>query len=212
MRTDPSSQEPPANLEDLVGEFVDRRLNGDAVSLDEICALHPELAAELRERLRAFEFLDAAVAPDEPPFAPGEVHGDYRIEELLGQGGMGFVYRATQISLARSVAVKVALPVTHGTWFRREARAAARVQHPHVVRVLAFEVIDSQPLIVMEHVSGESLSARLRRGVRDDAGSIARHAAALADALRAIHDEGVLHGDLKPANVLITPDGRALVG
>jgi tetratricopeptide (TPR) repeat protein/predicted Ser/Thr protein kinase len=211
MRPDATSPRPQPSLEELVGEFVDRRLSGDAVSLEALCALHPDLSVPLRERLQAFEFLDAAMAPDEPPFARGDVHGDYRIEELLGQGGMGFVYRATQISLARPVAVKVAVPVTSGSWFRREARAAARVQHPHVVRVLAFEVLDSRPAIVMEYVAGESLSARLRRGVRDATADLVRQAVVLADALRAIHDQGVLHGDLKPANVLITADGRALV-
>src|SRR5262245_10921747 len=197
----------PSNLEDVVADFVDRRLAGESITIEEFCALHPRLADELRDRLVTFEQL-TALASDEPaPLSAGEVYGDYRIEELLGRGGMGFVYRATQLSLARQVAIKIGVKLSPKPRLFREARAIARLRHPNVIAVLAFEKFGTHGAMVMQYVDGESLDVRLRRGLTDDLTTILRSGASLASALQATHDERVIHRDIKPANVLIGRDG-----
>ena len=145
--------------------------------------------------------------PTELPL-PGElIAGRYRIDEMLGRGGMGAVYRATQLGLLRAVAVKVLLPDrTSSTLvrerFEREARVAAAMQHDGVVAVYDFGVDESSRLfLVMELLIGESLGERLERDrlLTEPHGSdvIAQVATALASA----HDVGLVHRDIKPDNI-----------
>src|SRR3954467_10530367 len=158
-------------------------------------------------------------APPAPPaggrFAPGVlIAGRYRIVTMLGQGGMGEVYRADDLALEQSVALKF-LPVDLArdpdrlTRFRAEARTARQVSHPHVCRVYDIGDADGQPFLTMEYVDGEDLAALLQRVGRlpeEKATQIARE---LCAALAAVHEEGLLHRDLKPANVML--DGRGKV-
>jgi Protein kinase domain len=140
--------------------------------------------------------------------------GRYRIIELLGRGGMGEVYRADDITLNQSVALKF-LPALFGqdqTWLERfynEVRLARQVTHPNVCRVFDIGQFQGEHFISMEYVDGENLASLLRRIGRlpNDKGlQIARQ---LCAGLAAAHDRGVLHRDLKPANVMI--DGRGSV-
>jgi serine/threonine-protein kinase len=142
------------------------------------------------------------------------VAGRYRIIELLGRGGMGEVYRADDITLNQSVALKF-LPTLFGSdqkWlerFRNEVRLARQVTHPNVCRVFDIGEFQGDQFISMEYVDGEDLASLLRRIGRvphDKALQIARQ---LCAGLAAAHDRGVLHRDLKPANVMI--DGRGAV-
>ena len=147
--------------------------------------------------------------------AGGTRIGTYQITELLGAGGMGEVYRAHDGRLDRDVALKL-LPAA---WFSdeaararllREARAAAGLNHPNICTIHEVGEADGQPFIAMEHVPGEPLNAVLARGsVPLD--STLRYAGQLADALAHAHDRGVIHRDLKSANIVITPDGRAKI-
>ena len=150
-------------------------------------------------------------------FAPGSVLADrFRIESILGVGGMGVVYRATDQALDVPVALKLLRPeLMHRPdafeRFRQELLLARQVSNPHVVRIHDLARHDSQWLISMDYVEGESLDRRLdREGAFpvEDAMRIARQ---LAEGLGAAHAKGVVHRDLKPSNVLLDAGGNAYI-
>ncbi|MEU3727455.1 serine/threonine-protein kinase [Streptomyces sp. NPDC031705] len=133
------------------------------------------------------------------------IAGRYRLGKRLGRGGMGTVWQAADELLGRAVAVKE-LHVGEGreaTGALREARTVAQIKHPHVVVVHDVVEDDGRPYIVMELVEGGSLADRLGADGPLDAGETARVGLALLGALSAAHDRGVLHRDVKPANVLM---------
>ena len=151
------------------------------------------------------------VAPPAPRLAPGSSIGPYRIESLLGVGGMGEVYRARDTTLGRDVAIKI-LP-RHFTAdperlarFEREARVLAALNHPNIGAIYGLEAASGVRALVLELVEGETLAVRIQRGPAPvtDALTIARQ---IADALDAAHEKGIVHRDLKPANIKVTPDG-----
>src|SRR5262249_39584481 len=141
--------------------------------------------------------------------------GKYQLGELLGQGGMGAVYRSFHPLLNRPVAVKVMLatiaadPQAHQR-FLREAQIVAALSHPNIVNIFDVDIQDGKPYIVMDFAEGGSLAARLRSGPigLDEA---LRLAIPLADALAYAHGQGLIHRDLKPANVLLRPDGSPVL-
>jgi serine/threonine protein kinase len=144
----------------------------------------------------------------------GRVLADrYAVGELLGRGGMAEVYVATDRVLDRSVAFKVL-----GSWlandstfverFRREALAAARISHPNLVAVFDAGSEDDVHYIVMEHVPGETLADVIRKEGRLDPDRATKIAASVADALAVAHAARIVHRDVKPGNVMLTPDGR----
>jgi eukaryotic-like serine/threonine-protein kinase len=139
--------------------------------------------------------------------------GRYRLEEVIGRGGMSTVYRATDLSLDREVAVKVALdpmaeenPV-YVARFKREARAAAALNHPGVVTVFDAGTDGATRYIVMEYVDGQNLSEVLREEGPLEPARAARIAAQIADTLAAAHAAGIVHRDIKPANVMLVRGG-----
>jgi eukaryotic-like serine/threonine-protein kinase len=135
----------------------------------------------------------------------------YEILGELGRGGMGVVYRARQLSLERTVALKVLVAGPHANAgllarFRAEAEAVAKLQHPNIVQVYEVGATQGCPYLSLEFVAGGSLADKLQRNpfaFRDAAALL--HTLALA--VQAAHDAGVVHRDLKPANILLTPDG-----
>ncbi|HET9210529.1 MAG TPA: protein kinase [Thermoanaerobaculia bacterium] len=148
------------------------------------------------------------------PRTPRDI-GPYHIEERLGAGGMGEVYRAYDQRLGRSVAVKLIRPEASGDArarerLRREARAAAGLSHPQVVQVFDIIPCGESEAIVMELVEGEPLSRLLHRGPLDVAASV-RLGREIAEALGAAHERGVLHRDLKAENVMVTPEGHVKI-
>jgi hypothetical protein len=143
------------------------------------------------------------------PSVPRTVDNKYRIEQLLGRGGMGAVYRARDMRLDRLVALKVVRAELLGDpearrRFRREAQIVARLQHPSIVAVYDYGTFpDGGAYLVMELVRGEDLRHVLQRQGRLDTAEAMAILSSVCDAIGAAHREGILHRDLKPENILL---------
>jgi eukaryotic-like serine/threonine-protein kinase len=148
---------------------------------------------------------------------PGEVIADrYELEELVGTGGMSSVYRARDRLLERRVALKVlhrhyADDEEYVERFRREARSVAQLSHPHIVTVIDRGEDGGQQFIVFEYVDGENLKQLVERTGPLPTRRAVELALAIAGALAFAHEHGLVHRDVKPQNVLLTPDGDAKV-
>src|SRR5215470_5084077 len=142
---------------------------------------------------------------------PGTRLGSYEIVSPIGAGGMGEVYRATDINLGRQVAIKV-LPDAFAqdpervARFEREAKTLASLNHPNIAQIYGLEKSQGTYALVMELVEGEDVSQRIARGPIpiEEALPIAKQ---IAEALEAAHEQGIIHRDLKPANIKIKTDG-----
>lgn len=150
-------------------------------------------------------------------FVPGTLLGDrYRIVSLLGAGGMGEVYRATDLTLGQPVALKflpdeMAQDPKALARFHNEIKIARQVAHPNVCRVYDLGEVEGFPYLSMEYVDGEDLHSLLRRIGRVPADKALEIARKLCAGLAAAHDKGVLHRDLKPANIMIDGRGHVLI-
>ncbi|MBI4612455.1 MAG: serine/threonine protein kinase [Planctomycetes bacterium] len=167
-----------------------------------------DLGADSAARTRQDEAAGALLATSDLA-----TFGRYRIAGELGQGGMGKVYLAEDPQLGRRVALKVVLAGTAGSEarqrFLREARATARLEHPHIVRIHDIGEEQGQPYFTMEYVEGKSLERLLADGL-----PLARGLSLLAKTARAVsfaHGQGVIHRDLKPANIMVDTRGEPRV-
>ncbi len=145
----------------------------------------------------------------------GKSIAHYRVTEMLGKGGMGEVYRATDTKLGREVALKVLPPVFANdsqrmARFKREAHVLASLNHPNIASIYGLEESDGVHCLVLELVEGPTRAERIREGAvpLEEALNIAKQ---IAEALEAAHEKGVIHRDLKPANVKVTPEGMVKV-
>ena len=141
----------------------------------------------------------------------GGVLGHYRIVERLGQGGMGVVFRAHDLRLGRDVALKILQGAIHDEVsrkrFHHEARLLAKLNHPNIATIYDFDSQDGIDFLVAEYIPGQTLSARLASGPLPER-ELVRLGIQLAEGLACAHGAGVLHRDLKPGNLQLTPDGR----
>jgi dienelactone hydrolase/predicted Ser/Thr protein kinase len=199
-----------------------------AAFLDDACVGHPEsrrlIEELLSEHQRSANSSAETVGPAQAGASPGPISsaptagsrlGRYTIEGPLGAGGMGAVYRARDEKLERTVAIKLLAPGMLANEdarrrFRQEALALAKVSHAHIAAVYDADEQDGADFIVMEYVPGVSLAEKLRAGPMPvkDATQLLLH---IAQALEEAHERGVVHRDLKPGNVMLTPKGGVKV-
>jgi Tol biopolymer transport system component len=192
------------------GPFLAGACSGDSALRHDVQRLLDQQPAGVFDAPVAALVAGLVIAP-EARLEPGSAVGPYRIERLLGAGGMGEVYRARDTTLGRDVAIKI-LPRAFTSdperlaRFEREARMLAALNHPHIGAIYGIEESDGVRALVLELAEGETLADRLQRGpvAATEALTIARQ---IADALDAAHEKGIIHRDLKPANVKITADG-----
>jgi YVTN family beta-propeller protein len=145
---------------------------------------------------------------------PGSTFARYRVESLLGRGGMGVLYRATDLSLDRPVALKLIAPELAGderfrSRFLKEPRLAAALDHPHVVPIYEAGEYEGQLFLAMRYVEGSDLKSMIERDGRLAPEQAVAVLAQVADALDAAHRRGLVHRDVKPGNVLLDEEGHA---
>jgi serine/threonine protein kinase/tetratricopeptide (TPR) repeat protein len=203
---DEAQARPPASR----AAFLAQACAGDA-------ALHRDVQALLDRTISTADRLSGDHSLEPAVSLVGRRLGVYRIQALLGRGGMGEVYRAHDTRLGRDVAIKV-LPTAFTdaperlARFEREARMVAALNHPHIGAIYGFEESDDLHGLVLELVEGETLAERLARTSTSGSpglpvGETLEYGRQIARALEAAHAKGITHRDLKPANIKLTPEG-----
>jgi predicted Ser/Thr protein kinase len=227
-----------SELLNLVVQWEELRAAGRTVSAEELCRDRPELLDRLREHLETLGKIEK-VLKDDPPGPPATItltHDSpakdpacsvvtmgrwlaipgYQIIEELSHGGMGIVYKARQLGLERTVAIKTMLPGgpvgdDQQARFLREAKLMAMLQHPNILPIYEVGQRQGLPFLAMEYADGGTLSQSLG-GKPMPPRQAAELAAILARAVHYAHQRGVIHRDLKPANVLLAADGTPKIG
>jgi serine/threonine protein kinase/tetratricopeptide (TPR) repeat protein len=212
-------------IDDLLQEAVKRPRPERAAFLDEVCAdeaSRKEVESLISFHEQAENFLEvpafeaaAGLLADQAESLVGLAVGPYRIEELLGAGGMGEVYLAVDTKLDRKVAIKFLPPYLEADELAkrrliREAKAAARLDHPNICATYEVAEEAGRSFIVMQHVAGETLAVRIQRKPLELRKSL-DVAIQVADALAEAHSHGIIHRDIKPQNIVITRRGQVKV-
>jgi len=183
--------------------------------LDSACSTDHSLRRDVESLLSSSDdvrssFLNSNVT--RVTLSEGTTLGDYKVQSLLGSGGMGEVYRARDLRLGRDVAIKV-LPPFFATdrarlqRFEQEARAAAALNHPNILAVHQMGTYEGAPYLVSELLEGETLRARVKRGSLPMSEAV-EYALQMARGLAAAHEKGIVHRDLKPENLFVTKEGQ----
>jgi eukaryotic-like serine/threonine-protein kinase len=216
----------PDALDDLLGTFFESPDPGSGKARTDFLARHPAYAGQLQDFFADLDRMNRLTAPlrsatlssasvtSQPVHSlpPGQVLGDFELLEVLGEGGMGVVYRARQVSLNRQVALKmiraarIASPGQVAR-FRNEAETVASLDHPNVVPIYEVGEVNGQLFYSMKLIEGGNLGEHLARFQAEPrrAGQVIRD---IALAIHHAHQHGILHRDLKPSNVLLDTVGR----
>jgi serine/threonine protein kinase len=210
-------------LADLLLQWEELRLRGQDTPATELAKDYPELIDELARRIKALKtvsWLDRPLDDDppgdfpsgSPPHSPRTLAGRYRLDELIAEGGFAQVYRAYDSELQRTVAIKIPKPskLESNDAFQAEARRVARLKHDNIVPVYDVGLQGETCFIVTEYVELGSLADRLVKD-KPTAQEALRWISEVADALEYAHLNGVIHLDIKPANILIDANGRAKI-
>jgi tetratricopeptide (TPR) repeat protein len=222
------------DLDELIVRYLEAVERGEAPDRSEWITRNPAFAAQLAEFFADYDRLkpwtetlrEAARSADALSITrthldqrasvvggtPGESFGDYEKLEEIARGGMGVVYKAWQISLQRSVALKMILAgqlasASERQRFRTEVEAAAHLDHPHIVPIYEVGEHEGQPYFSMKLFEGGTLGAHLARSSTDQRAA-ARLLETVARAVHYAHQRGILHRDLKPANILLDAQGE----
>jgi eukaryotic-like serine/threonine-protein kinase len=238
MRTENLDQDTPANereqaFAELVSRLADRLQAGEPLDFEAVCAEYPQFGSDLKEIWGALVVTDAAATSvrkfnpcDSSSRSSENRHGaiigslpfrmgDYELQEVIGRGGMGIVYRARQLSLNRDVAVKMIqedrpLSPENRQRFSSEAEANARLDHPGIVPIYEVSEFEEHPYFSMQLVRGVTLAERLKQGPLPQR-EAARIMVEVCQAIGFAHRHGVLHRDIKPSNILIDAQGQVRV-
>jgi serine/threonine protein kinase/tetratricopeptide (TPR) repeat protein len=215
------------DFKEAVRQFVEQQLSGKEADLEELISKYPQFEHQIRRKINEFHqvdsLFDTLVRADQSDFANtsdeydlvGKKVGGFKIEKIIGRGGMGVVYLARDTRLDRSVAVK-SIPAelqsssTAQARFKREAKLLASLNHPNIAAIHDIIEEEESGYLILEYVSGKTLAERIadKPLKLDEALSIGQQ---IAEAVSAAHEKGVIHRDLKPGNIKITPDGRVKV-
>ena len=214
-------------VEEAVKQFVDASMQCEKPDLDEFVKQYPGLESQIRRGIQELNkinnLFDSLVKADDSDFEDiteqhdlvGKKVGSFEIINIIGRGGMGVVYLAKDTKLKRFVAVKsipaaLAGDSTAKRRFKREAELLASLNHPNIAVI--HEIIEEEKsgFLVLEHVEGETLTERIARGPLklEETLSIGKQ---VAEAISAAHKKGVIHRDLKPTNIKVTPDSQVKV-
>ncbi|TDJ75979.1 MAG: serine/threonine protein kinase, partial [Planctomycetota bacterium] len=231
----PDGSEPAEDrISKIVEEFAFRFLDDETIDIDAFCAEYPEeFRGEIRTRCRDAQKIQRSLRrAGSHSETPSEQIGEFRILRELGRGGMAIVYLARQESLGREVALKVlalnpSVSVRTVQRFHREATSAAKLHHPNIVPVYSVGESDGVLYIAMEYIKGETLAEHLRAEQGSEGGEpvglgwqfadangksfsaqVAEIIARMAEALDYAHEQGIIHRDVKPENVLIDELGH----
>ncbi|MFO0801702.1 MAG: serine/threonine-protein kinase [Gemmataceae bacterium] len=214
MNSQPTIAHPADDsLEQGIALVLRAEESGNWKAVADWMAVHADHAASLGRFLSGQRDIAETLTPSSSVLGPGFVVGGYELREKIGQGGMGIVFRAHDPVLNRDVAVKLVRPaegfgMDRLARFRFEAKTVANLDHPNVVRVFASGEVDGMPYLVMPLMEGGSLADKLTVG-----GVFAPRAAAelirdIACGVHHSHQEGLIHRDLKPGNILLDSDAR----
>ncbi|MEC7497785.1 MAG: serine/threonine-protein kinase [Planctomycetota bacterium] len=213
---------------DVLSSLTERLQGGESIELSDVVERFPNYKDELTELwplVMLTEMAGETASPvDETAVAKENeltekqlptTFGDFELIEEIGRGGMGVVYRARQQSLGREVALKLILldhlaSETDRARFYAEARAAAKLEHPHIVPVYDLGDVQGRPYISMKLIEGSTLSSQLQNGHMDGK-SAAKLLIPLCQAVQYAHENSVLHRDVKPSNIMINHEGQAFL-
>lgn len=226
-----SEPERESELAELVSRLTDQLQRGEKVELESVIGKYPHLAADLRDIWGALMVVDFAAGNSRTqssasvqeqnsnkcfrvPYLPFRLD-DYELEEEIGRGGMGVVYRARQLSLNRTVAIKMisdsrATRSDSHKRFLAEAEANARLEHPGIVSVYEVNEFQGHPYFSMQLVRGQTLSDRLQQGPLPQRDA-ARMLLEVCRAIEFAHQHGILHRDIKPSNILLDANNHPCV-
>ncbi|MBN2592842.1 MAG: protein kinase [Sedimentisphaerales bacterium] len=222
-----SNNDPKYGLDEVLTRFINAYVRDESPDIDEFVKQYPQHENQIRRRVESLSEIDALfnslIKADQSDFngtvtednLVGQKIGSFEIVEIIGRGGMGVVYRAHDSKLDRTVAIKTIPPELAGssttrTRFRREARLLASLNHPNIAVIHDIIEEEKSGYLILEYVPGQTLAQRLTgEPIKlEDALSIGRQ---VAEAVSAAHKKGVVHRDLKPGNIKITPDDRIKV-
>ncbi len=227
LQEDESFDESEQELAILVSELADRASRGEQVNFESTVKQYPQFESDLRDLWGTIVVANAAAKEQSrdsrlsttdlniPRIELPCDFGDYVLEEEIGRGGMGIVYRATRTSDHEPVAIKMILKGdfasdTERQRFDSEAIAVARLDHPNIIPIYEIGEHQGRSFFCMKLIQGQSLSERLARGPMPSQRA-ARVMADISDAIRYAHEQGILHRDLKPSNILMDDSGTAYV-